>query len=60
MDVLIKPLSILVSIAVFLVLLLIIFEGMRLARLERKIDTIAKHSQEFIRLGLSHFKTKNK
>ena len=58
MEVLIKPLSLLVSIAIFLVLVLVIFEGMRLARLERKIDAIAKHSKEFIRLGLSHFKTK--
>ncbi len=60
MEVLIKPLALLISTAIFLVLILVIFEGMRLARLERKIDTIAKHSQDFIRLGLSHFKTKNK
>lgn len=60
MELLIKPLSVLVSMAIFLVFMLVIFEGMRLARLEQKTDTIVKHSQEFIRLGLSHFKTKNK
>ncbi|MDD5454496.1 MAG: hypothetical protein PHW62_03230 [Candidatus Ratteibacteria bacterium] len=58
MDVLIKPLSLLVSVAIFLVLVLVIFEGARLARLERKIDSIAKTSQEFVKLGLFHFKTK--
>lgn len=60
MEVLIKPIILLASTAIFLVLMLVIFEGVRLARLERKIDNIAKHSQEFIRLGLSHFKTKKK
>jgi hypothetical protein len=60
MDVLIKPLAILISIAIFLVLVLVILEEIRLTRLERKIDTIAKHSKEFIRLGLSHLKTKKK
>jgi type II secretory pathway component PulL len=60
MEVLIKPLSLLVSVAIFLVLVLVIFEGARLARLERKIDSLAKNSQEFIKLGLFHFKTKRK
>jgi hypothetical protein len=60
MDVLIKPLALLISLAIFLVLVLVIFEGIRLARLEQKIDSIAKNSQEFIKLGLFHFKTKRK
>ncbi len=60
MEVLIKPLSLLVSAAIFLVLVLVIFEGVRLSRLERKIDSIAKNSKEFIKLGLFHFKTKTK
>ncbi len=60
MEVLIKPLFLLVSIAIFLVLILVIFEGVRLTRLEQKIDNIAKNSQEFIKLGLFHFKTKRK
>ena len=60
MDVLIKPLSLLVSAAIFLVLILIIFEGARLSRLEKKIDGIAKNSQEFVKLGLFQFKTKRK
>jgi len=60
MDVLVKPLSLLVSSAILLVLVLVIFEGIRLARLERKIDSISKNSQEFIKLGLFHFKNKRK
>jgi hypothetical protein len=61
MEELIKPLAILTSSAIFLILVLLIWEGLRLARLEKKIDMIAKHSNEFIRFGLSHFKNqKNK
>jgi len=58
MEILIKPIALLVSLAIFLVLVLVILEGIRLARLERKIDSIAKTSQEFVKLGLFHFKTK--
>jgi hypothetical protein len=60
MEVLIKPLALLVSLAIFLVLVLVILEGVRLARLERKIDSISKNSQEFVKLGLFHFKNKGK
>lgn len=60
MEVLIKPMALLVSLAIFLVLALVILEGIRLARLEQKIDSISKNSQEFIKLGLFHFKTKRK
>ena len=60
MEILIKPLFILVSITIFLLLILVILEGIRLSRLEQKIDSIAKDSQKFLKLGLFHLKNKKK
>lgn len=48
------------AVAVFLLLLLIILMEVKLARISRKLDNIAKSAQDFVKLGLSHFKIANK
>jgi len=52
--------AIMSSAAVFLVLVLIILLEIRLAKVDRKLDSIAKNAQEFVRLGLSHFKSSSR
>ena len=48
------------SAIVFLILVLILILEVRMNRISRKLDRIAKDASEFLRLGLSHFKTKKK
>ncbi|NOZ64784.1 MAG: hypothetical protein GXO71_07700 [Caldiserica bacterium] len=48
------------SAIVFLILVLILILEIRMNKISRKLDHIAKDASEFLRLGLSHFKTKKK
>lgn len=50
----------LILIVIFLMFVLIIFERIRLSKLEKKLDSMAKESQEFMKLLLFHFETKKK
>ncbi len=51
---------IMTSASVFLLLFLILILEVRMARISRKLDQIAKNASEFLRLGLSHYKSKKK
>ncbi len=53
-------LVIMVSVIVFLMLILIVILDFRMSRIAKKLDKISRDASEFLRLGLSHFKSKKK
>ncbi len=53
-------LVIMTSVVIFLILVLILILEIRMDRISKKLDKIAKDASEFLRLGLSHFKSRKK
>ena len=49
-----------VSVVGFLLLLLIIILDIRMSKIMRKLDKISRDATEFLKLGLTHFKSKKK